>query len=992
MNPDAFQRAYKALNSAQKRAVDTIEGPVMVIAGPGTGKTQILALRIANILAKSDVPASAILALTYTESGVVSMRKRLESLIGSRAYEVRIHTFHGFANQVIKRYPERFPRIIGCEQILELDAYSIIETILDSGTFPTLRPINYPYLNVKDIKGAISEAKRENIRPAALAERILKEITALQSVDDFVHTKGAHKGKVKGVYADALKRLEKARELAVLYGEYERILTETHRFDFEDTILEVVHALEADQELRLILQEEHQYILADEHQDANGAQNRILELLAEFHDSPNLFIVGDEKQAIFRFQGASLENFLFFKRRYPEAELIELESNYRSTQVILDAAHDVVAPTRGEDSVPRPRLRADAGHAHCAVSVRISPDLDTEVGDLVDAVRTHIEAGVAGGEIAILLRRNSDVRKIAQVLRQGGIRASASADMEALGTPAVQGLIALLRAAAFFGRDAELYPLLYAPWAQLSNLDIFRLTEKGAGSLFETLGSPATLKELSLEDPKQAHALFSVVDDVATAGKDHGIHDTALIALQKSGIMERITAHDDLEVALESLRAFLSFVEETEQAHPAYTIRDLIHVLDRAVEYGISLVPPLPERADAVRVMTVHRAKGMEFDHVVIPQCVDARWGGTRARRGITLPLYHGGVLAHDEDDERRLFYVAMTRARKSLTLSYAIRGEGVREQLPSRFIGDISPTHIEVVSVPARAPLFATFVPPVSLREELQTYVRARLASQGLSVSALNNYLDSPWKYFFLSLLRMPSRKEPYLHFGTAVDGALRLYTRASQEETVSIERVIEEFNRIFARLPLTPTDRKTYGAKGEAILRGYLGAHRDTPQIRAEAGVSVSVPFETGIPEIPQITLKGEFDRVEYLDDTHIRVIDWKTGAPKSRGEIEGTTKNSEGHYKRQLMFYTLIAPLDPVRPRTVSEARIDFIQPDPSGNYRQEAFVISEREIESLKETIRTVVGDISTLAFLERECDPTLWSEEGCALVASLKARL
>ncbi len=288
----AFTEAYARLNAAQKKAVDTIEGPVMVIAGPGTGKTQILALRIANIIQKTDTSPSSILALTFTESGVASMRARLVSLMGQEGYRVRIHTFHGFCNEVIRMYPDRFPSIIGRVPLIELDAIRIIKTIIDDTRPKLLRPHGKPDFYVRDIIGKISETKREHVTPDTLLERVADRKKIIEGADDLYHTKGAHVGKMKGHYIKELASLEKALEFVEVYRQYETALEANGFYDFDDTIIAVIEALARDEELKLMVQEEHQYILADEHQDANGSQNELLTLLSDFHTQPNLFVVG----------------------------------------------------------------------------------------------------------------------------------------------------------------------------------------------------------------------------------------------------------------------------------------------------------------------------------------------------------------------------------------------------------------------------------------------------------------------------------------------------------------------------------------------------------------------------------------------------------------------------------------------------------------------------------------------------------------------------
>src|SRR3989339_634470 len=351
---EKFNKLYEKLNPEQKMGVDEIEGPIMVIAGPGTGKTHLLTMRIANILDKTDTAPESILALTFTESAVASVRKNLSEIIGTLAYRVNITTFHGFANNIIKEYPDDFPEIIGSTNISDVDQIKIIREIIDNSNLVKLKPFGSRYFYVPSIIHAISDLKQQGFLPEDFAKIIEKENNEFENINDLYYEKGINKGKMKGKYITLLKNIERNKELAIVYKEYRQALRKSNFYDYSDMIVEVKIALEKNNDLLLIMQEKYQYILVDEHQDTNSAQNKILELLASYYKNPNLFIVGDEKQAIFRFQGASLENFLYFKNLYKNAKLITLSENYRSTQGILDGVLSLMP-----DSL---RLKANAPH------------------------------------------------------------------------------------------------------------------------------------------------------------------------------------------------------------------------------------------------------------------------------------------------------------------------------------------------------------------------------------------------------------------------------------------------------------------------------------------------------------------------------------------------------------------------------------------------------------------------------------------------------
>src|SRR3989338_6183050 len=231
MESSKFEELYKKLNPRQKEAVDAIEGPVMVIAGPGTGKTSILTLRIANILAKTDTSSDSILALTFTESGVHSMRQKLADIIGSVAYKVNINTFHGFANEIIKNYPEEFPRIIGSNNTTDIDQIKILEEIISSAKLKKLKPYGDPFYHIRPIISEIRNLKRENVNPEKLAEIIKEQERNFSNVEDLYHKNGKYSGEIKGKYKDLEKSIEKNKELLIVYKQYEKSLMEKRLYD-----------------------------------------------------------------------------------------------------------------------------------------------------------------------------------------------------------------------------------------------------------------------------------------------------------------------------------------------------------------------------------------------------------------------------------------------------------------------------------------------------------------------------------------------------------------------------------------------------------------------------------------------------------------------------------------------------------------------------------------------------------------------------------------
>src|SRR5258705_4398785 len=343
-----FREEYERLNEKQRLAVDTIDGPVMVIAGPGTGKTQILASRVGKILLETDAQPENILCLTYTDAGAVAMRKRLLQFIGSDAYKVNIYTFHAFCNDVIQENLSLFEKT-ALDPISDLERIELFKELIDS--FPKNHPLKRyrgdVYFEINNLQQLFSAMKREGWTPTYINEKIDEYIADLPNREDFIY-----KRKFKEFNACDLKKdkieeeKEKKDKLRAAVNEFDRfqqMMRKRNRYDFDDMINWVIKAFEENKNLLATYQEKFLYILVDEYQDTSGTQNRIVELLINYWEKPNVFVVGDDDQSIYRFQGANIENMINFADSYKNDLLtVVLTDNYRSTQPILDVSKTLI--------------------------------------------------------------------------------------------------------------------------------------------------------------------------------------------------------------------------------------------------------------------------------------------------------------------------------------------------------------------------------------------------------------------------------------------------------------------------------------------------------------------------------------------------------------------------------------------------------------------------------------------------------------------------
>lgn len=987
----SFQEAYDLLNSAQREAVDTVAGPVMVIAGPGTGKTQILTLRIVNILRLTDTAPEQILALTFTESGVKAMRQRLVRYLGSTAYRVSIHTFHGFAQQLINNFPDAFPRIIGGRPISAVESSTLMENILrDTAEAHALRPTGDPGYYVKPVLGAINDLKKEYINPDSFDEILEKSQSDLSKMERY-HSKGAHKGKIRSAYLQASRRLEKDKALGAVYRVYEECLNKKRLYDFSDMLMETVHVLSNDEYILRELQETHQYLLADEHQDSNGSQNRILELLASYHERPDLFVVGDEKQAIFRFQGASLENFLFFQTRFPDTKVISLTDNYRSGQPILDLSHKLIEVTEGPLAPLRVRLNSFK-ELPATIDCLEFNHTDSEMQWVADKIKELLAKGTPASEVAVILRRNKDVERYGTFLRQCGIAIRQTADTDLLNALVIRRAMELLRAITHPEDEHVLASLLHAPYWRISAHDLFKIFKAGTTvkSLSQLIAYKSKLEMAGVVDVGRV----ARVGEVLQEARDNTLTSSPQLVLARavegSGLLAMAMKQDPIESG-RVLRRLYDEVEAMVKNGVALDCREVVDALNSYSVYGLALNAPDVLTSEAeVTVMTAHRSKGLEFNSVFIAQLVDSQWGGGKSRSLFSTATAHSLQNTEDKlEDEKRLLYVSMTRAKQELFLTFAKTDQDNRDYLPSRLLADMP---IQTKSGPDIKDAdmgLSKFRHPSESPVWSVNFLRDVLMERGVSATALNNYIKSPWTYLYRNVLRIPEVKTMSLQYGSVMHKVLEYMTKSHGKDAKwpTLDECVGQLETLLKKFPLTESERSLLKQKGSSSLEVYREHMVKSVTDKTVEEVRLTALLPTGLEKFPEIKLTGSLDRVDVTAEGGVvRVVDYKTGKPKSRNAIEGKTKQADAGYKRQLQFYALLLSLQEDKRWHSRNTVLSFIEPNERGKIKEEEFVISDEEIEEVKQDIISMVADVSSGTFLTNvpcdtnDCDYCYLAEE------------
>jgi len=974
---EVFWEAYNGLNSKQREAVDTIEGPVMVIAGPGTGKTQILTLRIANILLKTDTRPENILALTFTDAGVAAMRERLHRYVGTLSYQVPIHTFHGFAGVLIRDYPEYYERIIGGRLATDLERIAIVEDILLDSNVKKLRPAGKVDFYVKSILSAVEDLKKENISPGDFASLLLKQEQGLESIERY-HEKGPHKGKERGDYKNAAKSLEKNRELLYVYQRYDAVFRDQGLYDFGDMIIETVNALEQYEDLRQSVQEQYQYLLADEHQDVNGAQNRILELLADYHDNPNIFVVGDEKQAIYRFQGASLDNFLFFEGRFKNTKVIALEDNYRSGPEILTTAYELMV---SENEVLRdlriPLKAAKEKKSQVLLKKFKRPVFEDDW--ILSLVKERLASGIDPKEIAIIARGNAEVVALSAYLRKHGVAVTASAETDILLHPVTVSFEFLLQAAVN-PTDKTLLPIVQSAYLGLSFADVMAVLT--ARTYVITLPKLIADRELLLEagvsEPEKLLHLNEVLLKARELGESNSPLTVLEYLLRETGFLETALRSDPIGNG-KVIRRLYDEVELMILNKTVITLGDVVQQFARLKEYNLSLSSAyLPQDVDGVSVTTAHKSKGLEYEVVIVVRAADSVWSNARSRgEQFKLPLYSKAAAEAADvlDDDARLFYVALTRAKKELYLTFSLENTAGKQQQPTRLLDRVmdflvvEDVEVETGEVDA----LSVIKNPEPLNLPDTEFIKKVILQRGFSATSFNNYRKNPWDYFYRNVLRIPEVKNLSSMFGTAVHGVLeQVVNYYNAEKSFPNDTLLKRWlEKQLDKLPLSVVDYTNLLARGLESLYPYVQHMQQNLPEEMRPEMELRTVLETGLTELPELPLTGKIDRFDMAMGEALRVYDYKTGNPKTLNEILGNTQSSDGGYKMQLVFYALLLEQYGDERFLTKNGVLSFVESGNNGVIKEVELTTTREEIDELKEQLIATVKELLRGEFLLNE---------------------
>ncbi len=1020
-----FQKALSGLNSEQLAAVNKMDGPVLVIAGPGTGKTQILAARIGKILTDTDALPGEILCLTYTDAGAVAMRKRLFEFIGPDAYRIHIYTFHAFCNEVIQENLEYFGKL-NLEPLSDLESAVLFRELVDE--FPNnhllKRFTGDVYYDVPRLKNLFSTMKRENWNNEMIEKAVQEYIDDLPNREEFIYkranpAKGIKIGDPKQKDIDAAHELMKKLLAAVAeYQRYDGKMKSRGRYDYDDMIIWVLKAFRENEEILRKYQERYHYILVDEFQDTSGSQNELLKFLLNYWETPNVFVVGDDDQSIFKFQGANMKNILDFANDYVSTlATVVLKHNYRSNQHILDISKALIN-NNNERLTKQLALDKSLRSSHSRFDelvvkpvIREYENPDQEMVDVAISIKHLVESGTPPGEIAVIYRNHNQVDDLVHFLDAQKIAVNTRRKIDVLTIPFGEKIINILRYLAMeldspYSGDELLFEILHYDFFTIAPIEIAKASIAVSKENFVTSvnNQPKTSLRRYISEmraPKQPGLfdaapntemkyLINNLDELLTGAMSVTLQQLFQQVISKMGILRYIMLQADKGTYMQILTNFFDFLKDESRKNPEIKLADLLATIDLMKKNNIRLdLNQVIYSDNGVNFFTAHGSKGQEFEHVFFIGCDKKTWDSKGRNNGFSYPDTLTQASNDDiaqKEESRRLFYVAITRAKQCLMISYANKDKKGKEQESSQFIGEILAETDMVIEHPkvgetAMLEFYATQFseedkPKVELLDT--NYINQLLQGYTLSVTHLNNFLDCPLRFYFQCLIRVPSGKSPSATFGQAVHWALNKafrWLKDDDDNFPSTEQFMKEFKWYMYRNrdSFTKEEFKLRMDYGEKILPPYY--EQNVPVWNK---IAVTERPVKNI-EIEGVPIKGNIDKIEF-DGKQATIVDYKTGKLKNAKDkllAPTTDKPNGGDYWRQAVFYKILIDHDRSNDWEVVSTIFDFVEPINDGEYYKEKIVISPDDIAVVTDQITTVYQKIQAHDFNtgcgKKECD-------------------
>lgn len=1035
MNRTKYNAHFKAvlsqLNHSQLQAVEQIEGPVMVIAGPGTGKTHILTARIGQILLNTDTQAHNILCLTFTDAAVNAMRQRLLDFIGPEAHRVHIYTFHSFCNKVIQEHLEVFGRH-DLDPLSDLERIDIVRGIIDNLDIEhTLKSSAYDiYYYEQHLADLFKLMKAERWSIDFIQNKITEYLADLPNQPEMRYKRNAGEYKIGDLKAAEIQKItrqmKRLYEGAKLFDAYQQELLKRQRYDYEDMILWVLEAFEKEEFLLRLYQEQYLYFLVDEFQDTNGSQSAVVEhLVSYWGDNPNLFIVGDDDQSIYEFQGARVKNMVdFYDKYHAKLLLIVLRENYRSTQAILDAAratidHNEIRIIKKIKGLELDKILYSANPLYSSnptpVQIRAYPNETQEEIFVIQEIEALQKQGIALKEIAIIYAKHRQGDHLIKLLEKRNIPYQTKRRINVLELPLMHNLRKLLgyiaqEATKPLSNEEVFFEFLYydfigispsdahqlVTWLSTNNHQLFK--EKEYDNLHTWRGmirQKEILESLHLQDIQRIIQFSEFLDSAIYNSKNWSLPQLFEYIINKSGLVQFIAHHEQKLWFTQVLLTFFDFIKQETAKNHRLTLKGMLYLLEQMESNNIGMgVFQLHYAEDGVNLLTAHSAKGLEFEYVFIINALKDFWEPNNSA-GRRFPFPDNISYSSETDGleaARRLFYVAMTRAKKQLYISYYQYDKKQKGLQNACFIAELQEA-TDAVQFSEQELKLSEEWQLLLLQQAINAPIMPLLDKATLdylledfkmSISAMNSYIHCPLGFYFEYVLKIPTLQSVEASYGIAIHNTLHKILNfaifKNKNVLPDILFVLDTF--------VVEMKKQRYHISQQAYKECLELGNRHLPMYYASRKASWSKTLQEATiltekslknVEWQGIPMTGVVDKLLFLPSEYglkLHVVDYKTGKLKEQRLQSPTEANPYGGtYWRQLIFYKILIDNSNIATNKVSSAEIDYLTPNEDNIFPSKTIYIENQEVLTVERIIKEVYTSILKHDFAEGCGKPT-----------------
>lgn len=932
-------------NSKQQQAIDILNGQVMLLAGPGTGKTFTVIHRIEKMLADGVEPSS-ILCLTFSDAAASEMRQRLIKKMGVVASAVDIYTYHSFCNDLIKTYPDKFEMTSGVKLITDAEKISIMKECIDDANLEFFVPSRADrYFFTKNFISYVEKLKTQRVSKDEYMACIdtnpmlMPRYKELESEIYEREQAGNTKNKTRYNELEKIKtNIEKAKELWTLFELYSTKMINKNLIDFSDMINLVLTSFEEDSQFLSEVSNKYKYFLVDEYQDTNDLQNQIIFNLLDGNDKKNIFVVGDDDQIIYGFQGAKSDNIENFLTKYPNTTVICLEENNRSTQTILDFSNLIVNQdeNRLENNLyfkEKYNISKKLTAKNPKIIVKDKKIKRIQFGEIlqefnyiVDDIKTLIESDFAPktdedkidySQIAIISKKRAELQTFAELLKSKNIPFQIDEGKSIFAIRSTILIYFYIKAMNnYLTSSDKLFGLLLSEPFKIDQQDYNKILEekrlwkKDESSDFITL-----MRNLNgWKNPEKITKFLETFDYLQDYASSNNLRNTVVEIINRTGLLTYFyKSGKNRSENLAGIRKIISEATDFQNSDSTKNLSDFVKYLDDCFENEIDInLDKDSVVQNAVQLMTYHGSKGREFEYVYLPNLISSNWEDFRMPgeyKLITEEVPDKDAAQAKKDSELlKLLFVGITRAKHTLTISFADSNNGKAQQI-TKYLEPTANYDFDSEQFECSADDLTTeFYRSVSSdvfdnQKAFKNEIEERVKSVVLSPSRLNDYLSCPRKFFYVKVLGIDVEEADWdgANFGTLIHSLLERAVKVAKESAYpTLEEILEKFRLGMDGLKFSSEAKKEkYFKQGQKLLTNYYPYFSQIPISRI-----TDIEFSFYGVDVDGDFITGKIDRIEKNSDGTFELYDYKTGNYSSEKKI--APNEEKQNYFNQLCFY--------------------------------------------------------------------------------------